>query len=187
LSPVAPSNNHVGRAALVALVGIVVLFAVLGLTTLALQGRNSPDLQLGDQTFKRQNARNLAEEIADRGPVIYGDVSGRKDRDIIVQHLGDDPEEGWYAFLAAPVDKARDCTWRWQDDEELFRATCDEDLTAPADGEGLPQFKVTVADGQVDIDLNADARTTTTTTTTTSSTSTTTGRGSIATTTAVPG
>jgi hypothetical protein len=34
-----------------------------------------------------------------------------------------------------------------------------QDLTAPADGKGLPQFKVTVTDGQLDVDLNADART----------------------------
>ena len=30
--------------------------------------------------------------------------------------------------------------------------------TAPADGEGLTQFPVTVADGRLDVDLNADAR-----------------------------
>ena len=67
-------------------------------------------------------------------------------------------ESWWYAFLAAPLDEARDCTWQWQPDEELFRAACDESLTAPADGEGLPQFKVTVRDGRLDVDLNADAR-----------------------------
>ena len=173
MSPVAPSNNHVGRAALVALVGIIVLFAVLGLTTLALEGRNSPDLQLGDQTFRGGRIDRLAAEIDDRGPIFYGDVSGRRDRDIILQHLGDDPKTGWSAFLAAPVAEARDCTWQWQPDEELFRAKCDRKLTAPADGEGLPQFKVTVADGRLDVDLNADARTTTTRSTTDTSTTTT--------------
>ncbi|CAN5763536.1 hypothetical protein BH10ACT1_BH10ACT1_08540 [soil metagenome] len=166
MSPVAPSNNHVGRAALVALVGVVVLFAVLGLTTLALKGRNSPDLQLGDQTFQGGSTSRLSKEIDDRGPIFYGDVSGRKDRDIILQHLGDDEAKGWYAFLAAPVSKSRDCTWQWQADEEIFRAKCDQDLTAPADGKGLPQFKVTVRGGTLDVDLNTDARKTTTATTT---------------------
>jgi hypothetical protein len=158
VSPVAPSNNHVGRAALVSLVGIVVLAAGLGLATLALGGRDSPDLRLGDQTFRGGSAERLAREIDERGPIIYGDVSGNKDRDMILQHLGDDPEEGWYAFLAAPIDRARDCTWTWQPDEELFRAACDDDLTAPADGEGLPRFPVTVDGGRLDVDLNADAR-----------------------------
>jgi hypothetical protein len=159
VSPVDQSRGHVGRAAAVALVGVIVLVLGLGLTTWALRDRNSTDLQLGDQTFQGGSTESLAAEIAERGPIFYGDVSGRKDRDMILQHLGDDPDEGWYAFLAAPLDKARDCTWMWQPDEELFRARCDDSLTAPADGEGLPQFSVTVDDGEIEVDLNADART----------------------------
>jgi hypothetical protein len=163
MSPVAPSNNHVGRAALVALVGIVVLAIALGLTTLALKGKNSPELPLGDQTFQGGRTDRLSANIERDGPIFYGDVSGRRDRDIILQHLGPGEDEGWYAFLAAPVDKARDCTWAWQPDEEQFRASCDDTLTAPADGEGLPQFKVTVRNGRLEVDLNADARASTTT------------------------
>ena len=175
MSPVAPSNNHVGRAALVALVGVIVLFAVLGLTTLALRGRNSPDLQLGDQTFHAGGASGLAKGIAEDGPRLYGDVSGRQDRDLILQHLGKDATKGWYAFLAAPVTKARDCTWDWKPKEEQFRAKCDRTLTAPADGKGLPQFKVTVTGGELYVDLNADARKKASTTTTTSRSTTTAG------------
>jgi hypothetical protein len=159
VSPVDQSRNHVGRAAAVALVGVVVLGLALALVTLALGGRNSADLNIGDQTFQAGNAEDKAELIAEEGPILYGDVSGRKDRDMILQHLGDDPEKGWHAFLAAPIDKGRECTWVWQPDEELFRAKCDESLTAPADGKGLPQFEVTVVEGQLDVDLNADART----------------------------
>jgi hypothetical protein len=158
VSPVAPSSNHAGRALLVAVVGIAVLIAGLGIATLALGGRDSPDLRLGDETFDAGDAEELAEGIADDGPRLYGDVSGRRDRDMILQHLGDDPETGWTAFLAAPIDQARDCTWQWQPDEDLFRAACDQSLTAPADGEGLPQFPVTVGEGRVDVDLNAAAR-----------------------------
>lgn len=158
MSPVDQSRNHVGRAATVALVGVVVLGLALALVTLALGGRNSTDLNIGDQTFQAGNAEDKAELIAEEGPILYGDVSGRKDRDMILQHIGTDPDEGWHAFLAAPIDKSRECTWIWQPDEELFRAKCDESLTAPADGEGLPQFEVKVVDGQLDVDLNADAR-----------------------------
>ena len=165
MSPVDQSRGHVGRAAAVAAVGIVVLAIGLGVVTLLLSGRDSADVRLGDQTFQGGSTERLAREIAERGPIFYGDVSGRKDRDIILQHVGDDPDDGWYAFLAAPIDKARDCTWEWQGDEELFRAKCDESLTAPADGEGLPQFPVPVVDGRIDVDLNADARTSTTTST----------------------
>ncbi|MBK6855708.1 MAG: hypothetical protein IPG97_03875 [Microthrixaceae bacterium] len=158
MSPVESSGHHAGRAALVALVGVVVLFGTLGLITLTLKDRNSPDLQLGDQTFKAGRAEALAGRIAETGPRLYADVSGRKDRDMILHHIGDDPDSGWYAFLAAPIDKPRDCTWDWQAEDRTFRAKCDRDLIAPADGAGLPQFQVTVVDGQVDVDLNADAR-----------------------------
>ncbi len=165
MSPVAPSrSNHVGRAAIVALVGIIVLVIALGLTTFAFHNTNSPDLRLGDQKFKGGRTDRLAAEIADRGPIFYGDVSGRRDRDIILQHLGTNEKKGWYAFLAAPVNKARDCTWQWQPKQEMFRAKCEPSLTAPADGKGLPQFKVTVANGRLVVDLNADARSTSTTT-----------------------
>ncbi|HWJ61399.1 MAG TPA: hypothetical protein VNS19_05480 [Acidimicrobiales bacterium] len=166
MSPVDQSRNHVGRAATVALVGVVVLGIALGLVTLALGGRNSTDLNIGDQTFQAGSAEKKAELIAESGPILYADVSGRKDRDMILQHIGDDPAKGWHAFLAAPIDKARDCTWIWQPDEELFRAKCDEELTAPADGKGLPQFPVKVVDGQLDVDLNAEARAAASSTTT---------------------
>ncbi|MCU1370894.1 MAG: hypothetical protein JWO77_2088 [Ilumatobacteraceae bacterium] len=170
MSPVDQSRNHVGRAATVALVGVVVLGLALGLVTLALGGRNSSDLNIGDQTFQAGSAQDKAELIARSGPIIYADVSGRKDRDMILQHTGTNPAKGWHAFLAAPIDKARDCTWEWQADEELFRAKCDPELTAPADGKGLPQFQVKVIDGQLDVDLNADARAAASSTSTTSTT-----------------
>ena len=165
MSPVDQSRAHVGQAAAVALVAIVLL--LLGAGAFALVNRNTPsgDLRLGDQTFQGGSTERLAKEIARRGPIFYGDVSGNKERDIILQHLGDDPDEGWYAFRAAPVDKGRSCTWEWQEDEEQFRAKCDRSLTAPADGAGLEQFPVKVRDGRLDVDLNAEARAATTTTT----------------------
>jgi hypothetical protein len=166
VSPVDQSRNHVGRAATVALVGVVVLALALGLVTLALGKRNSTDLAIGDQTFQAGSAEKKADLIDESGPILYADVSGRKDRDMILQHTGTNPETGWHAFLAAPIDKGRDCTWLWQPDEEIFRAKCDTDLTAPADGKGLPQFKVKVVDGELDVDLNADARAASSTTTT---------------------
>jgi hypothetical protein len=164
MSPVDQSRAHVGQAAAVALVAVVLL--VLGAGAFALLNRDTPstDLRLGDQTFQGGSTERLAKEIAERGPIFYGDVSGNKERDIILQHLGDDPSKGWYAFRAAPVDKDRECTWQWQADEDLFRAKCDESLTAPADGEGLEQFPIKVRDGRLDVDLNAEARAATTTT-----------------------
>jgi hypothetical protein len=168
MSPVDQSRGHVGKAAVVSLVGVLVALVGLGLVAVALRGHKT---NLGDATFTGGSTQRLAKEISERGPIIYSDVSGRKDRDMILQHLGTNPEKGWYAFLAAPVSKARDCTWRWRPETSDFVASCDPSLTAPADGEGLPQFKVSVADGRIDVDLNADARTDGSTPTTTAATS----------------
>jgi len=162
VSPVDQSRNHVGRAGLVALLGVFVLVVGLGVAALAIGRRPSADLGLGDQTFQGGSTARLSAEIADRGPIFYGDVSGRKERDMVLQHLGPKANKGWYAFRAAPVDKPRSCTWQWQEKERTFRAKCDRSLTAPADGRGLPQFKVTISKGRIDVDLNARPTSTTT-------------------------
>lgn len=168
--PVERSRGHTGRALAVAGVGVALVLVVLyGVSVLTSQ-QDSFDVGLGSQTFDGGNAERLADEIADRGPIYYGDIgdSGSGDkRDIILQHLGDDPDEGWYAFRAQPPGQDRDCTWDWRPDEEQFRARCDESLTAPADGEGLESYPVDVDDGRLDVDLNFDRRPTTTTTSTT--------------------
>lgn len=144
--------------------GVAIALLLLGLwgASVFTSNQDSFDVGLGDQTFQGGDAERVAAEIAERGPILYPDVSGGGDRDIILQHLGDDPEEGWYAFRAQPADKGRDCTWEWQDDEGLFRARCDESLTAPADGAGLERFPVEVDDGKLDVDLNHERRATTT-------------------------
>jgi hypothetical protein len=167
MSPVAKGGSHAGRALAVGTGAIAIIAVILFLAATVLSDRNSTELRIGDQTFQGGNAERLAEEIADRGPILYGDVSGAKDRDVILQHLGKDPDTRWYMFRAQPPDKGRDCTWEWQPDEQLFRAKCDDSMTAPADGKGLERFPVKVRNGRLDVDLNFAARTTTTTTTTT--------------------
>lgn len=160
MSPVEPSGRgHVGRAALVSLVAIILVFAGLFVISVTIGKRDSPDLRLGDQTFRAGDAERRAAEIERDGPILFSDVSGRQDRDLILQHIGDDPEEGWHAIAAQPIDRARDCFWDWRPDEEIFRASCDPELTAPADGEGLVRYHVTVDDGALEVDLNFEERT----------------------------
>lgn len=162
------TGGHAGRALAVSGVAIAVVLLGLWVAATVASNESSLDVGLGDQTFQGGSAEELAEEIDERGPIIYGDVSGSKERDLILQHLGTDVAEGWYAFRAQPPDKDRECVWRWRADEELFRAACDPTLTAPADGEGLERYPVRVVDGKLDVDLNyADRPTTTTGTTTT--------------------
>jgi hypothetical protein len=162
VSPVEPSRRHAGRALAVSGVGIALVLLVLWGASVLTSRQDSFDVRLGDQTFQGGNAERLAGEIDERGPIIYGDVSGGQDRDLILQHLGDDVDGGWYAFRAQPPDKDRDCVWEWRPDEEQFRARCDASLTAPADGEGLERYPVTVDDGKLDVDLNFERRPSTT-------------------------
>jgi hypothetical protein len=150
MSPVARSQQHAGRALVVAAVGVLLALGfAIGVALLA--NRGSVEVRLGDETFQAGDAASITEDIADRGPVIYSDVAGG-DRDIWVQHLGDDPETGWHAFDVRPAGSPRDCVAEWHPDDEVFVASCTGE-EFPADGDGLPQYPVTIEDGDVDIDL----------------------------------
>lgn len=170
MSPVEQSRSHAGRALAVAGAGVVVALALaFGVAQLASQGR--VDVRLGSDTFADQRAEDAAEEIAERGPIVYADAAG-SDRDIVLQHLGDDPEEGWVALAARPPGVARECTIQSRDRDEPFRLldpsgevsdACDG-REFPPDGAGLPSYPVTVdEDGRLDVDLNAADRATSTT------------------------
>jgi hypothetical protein len=169
VSPVARSQAHAGRVLAVAAVGIALaLVAAFGVAVLA--NRGSVDVRLGDETFAGQNAEDAAARIAETGPILFADAASG-DRDIILQHLGDDPDQGWLAFAARPPGTPRACTLQWEADDEVFRlldadgerrGPCDAQ-EFPPDGEGLPQYPVTVRGGNLDVDLNAADRTTSTT------------------------
>ncbi|MGH9211009.1 MAG: hypothetical protein ACRD2C_10045 [Acidimicrobiales bacterium] len=152
MSPVARSQRHAGRALLVAGIAVVLLIAAAwGFSKLGEQGE--VEIRLGDDTFEAGDAERIAAEIGERGPVIYSDVSGGS-RDIWVQHRGDDPESGWLAFDVRPPGSPRDCVAEWQADDEVFVASCTGE-EFPVDGDGLPQYPVTVEDGDLEVDLNA--------------------------------
>lgn len=170
MSPVAQSRTHAGKALAVAAAGVVVALAVaFFVAQLASQGR--VDVRLGSDTFADQDAEDAAELIAEDGPILYADAAGR-DRDIVLQHLGDDPDEGWIALAARPPGVARACTIQSRDRDAPFRLLdpagevtdeCDG-REFPPDGAGLPSYPVTVGDdGKLDVDLNAERRATSTT------------------------
>jgi hypothetical protein len=143
-------------AVLVALAGVVAgLGLMLFMVNLASRGGESVEVRLGDDRFDAGFADARADAVADGGPILFADVAGGQ-RDIYLQHIGDDPLTGWYAFAAVAPGKARDCFVEWQRDDELFE-DCDGDTFAP-DGEGLTAYVVAVEDGRLLIDINADFR-----------------------------
>lgn len=120
-------------------------------------------LSIGDEVFGPGNIDRLSEDIeAQQTPLLLSDVSGG-DRDIFLQHIGDAPETGWFAFAVRPNDAPRDCFINWELEEQEFSYNCD-DRTIPANGEGLFQYPVMIStSGDITIDLNAAERETDTT------------------------
>jgi hypothetical protein len=170
MSPVAQSRGHAGKALVVAGVGVVAALGIaFGVAQLASQGK--VDVRLGSDTFAQQDAEDAADKIADDGPILYADAAGG-DRDIVLQHRGDDSADGWVALAARPPGVSRECTIQSRDRDGPFRLldadgevsdACDG-REFPPSGEGLPSYPVTVdADGKLDIDLNAEDRATSTT------------------------
>jgi hypothetical protein len=168
VSPVARSQAHAGRVLAVSIVGIA-LAVVAAFAIAVLANRGSVEVRLGDDTFAGQDAEAAADRIAEGGPILYPDAGGG-DRDIYLQHEGDDPDRGWLAFAARPPGAPRECTLRWEGGDDVFRlldpdgqesGACDGQ-EFPPDGSGLTQYPVTVRDGKLDVDLNAADRTTTT-------------------------
>ena len=152
--PVAPGPRPSLRSAVV--VGLAGVAVALGLAlAVLLLTRTSGDVEirLGDRDFRDMDTGRISAEIADRGPILFGDVADG-DLDIILQHLGDDPETGWLAFEARRPGQSRDCFFEWQPDEDLFANSCDPDDTVDAAGTGLRHFDVAVVDGDVRVDIN---------------------------------
>lgn len=150
------TSRSTTTAIVVALAGVVAgLGLVLFVVNLASRGGDDVRISIGDDRFRAGSAEARAETIAETGPVLFGDVAGGS-RDIILQHIGDDPESGWVAIAATAPGKPRDCTLDWQAETGDF-ADCDGDRY-PADGEGLTTYPVTIDDGDLVVDVNAEFR-----------------------------
>lgn len=120
----------------------VVLFMVVQYAS-----RNPDAANLGSEVVT-VNAEVMAERIAETGPRAYQDPRG--DRDVYLQHTGDDPEKGWVLVLAYPPDA--NCAVLWDVKRDVFEAPC-TGRTYPPDGTGLTTFPAPVQDGKVVIDL----------------------------------
>lgn len=142
----------VGAASILGLIAMV--FLASRILNLASDG----ELQVSadQQVFVLEDAEQWAKDIAERGPVAFPDATGR-DRDIYLQHIGEDEKTGWYAFGVRPRDAPTDCVAIWQPDSRTFVDSCDGTVF-PEDGEGLPSYPVEYSDGDLVIDINAESR-----------------------------
>ena len=141
----------------------VVIAVLLGLMVWFATSQGNTEIVLGDRDFNAGNVGAISREIQDRGPILYSDVGSGGQRDLIVTHIGADPEQGWLAFAARRAEDPRDCYFDWDATTEEFSlttavgssTTCDE-VTTDAAGTGLFQYRVEVRDGNIHVLLNED-------------------------------
>ncbi len=142
--------------ALAVIVGGIAVFVTV------LTRQTDVEIRLGDDRFNAGNAADIADEIADNGPILWSDLSGGS-RDLMVNHVGDSPETGWIAFDARRPGDRRDCQVVWNHSAGLFDYSCDPTVTFSPQGSGLTQFPVEIIEGRIIVDLNASQRASTTT------------------------
>jgi hypothetical protein len=151
--PVAQSQGHAGKALAIAAVAIV-LIAVVAVFVAVAVSRDDVELNLGDERFNAGQTDRLSKEIDDGGglPFLYPDLVGR-DRNLFVQHLGDEQDEGWVAFGAFDPDDPS-CAVLIDREAKVLVNACDESVTFPLSGKGLRQYPVSVEDGRIYVDVN---------------------------------
>lgn len=159
MSPVQQTPARSPRSMVLAVGGVVIGIAlVLGLFVWAIPSLTESDVvevRLGDDQFDAGSAEARAESVAEDGPLLFSDPSGR-DRDIFVQHTGEEPTEGWTAFDARRTGQPRECSLEWVSEAQHFVDPCDGTVV-PADGEGLLSYPVEVTeDGELIVDLIPD-------------------------------
>lgn len=158
--PVARGPQINARSALVVgFTGVVIALLLGGMVLWVSSSGDAVTLQLGDAQFDAGFTSRQAEEIDARGPILYADLGTNGTRDIYVQHIGDDPDVGWIAFLARRAVDPRDCTLTWTEETRTFSLvsssdqTCDP-VTVDELGCGLQRFPVGVIDDKVIVFLN---------------------------------
>lgn len=138
------------RAVVVGSLVAAALAAVLLYAVVRFAADNPDQANLGSPVL-RLNAERLAGEIAERGPVLFKDPLDR-DREVFIQHLGDDESEGWLAVRAYAAAADLDCLLQWEPDPGRFVDPCTRSAY-PADGTGLVTYPATVAGATVTVDL----------------------------------
>lgn len=138
----------------------VVVAAALIWAVVRFASENPEKAGLGDTVFHVGRADRLARNVASDGPFLVQDpLSAGRGRNVYVQHLGDDADQGWLAVEARLPDDP-DCEVTWDREDTAF-VDC-RGRVHPADGTGLTTYPADVANGQVSVDLRTETGTATT-------------------------
>jgi hypothetical protein len=99
--------------AVVPVLGGALLIALIMLATwgIAALVKEHPSERLAPPTFTVGGVEGVADEIADRGPLLFPGLNTTTgERTLILDHRGDDPTRGWSVFWAYPADRDASCT-----------------------------------------------------------------------------
>jgi hypothetical protein len=149
--------------AVLPVIGGLAFFVVLGLVlwgvaALVSGGGSSVRVDLGENVFEPGRADDLAEEIADNGPILFpGLVGPAGTRAIGVNHTGVDPLTGWAVYSLVPPGAPASCVLQLDRATRQLASPSCTPTRFPADGTGLEPVPWTVDDdGDLVIDLTPD-------------------------------
>jgi len=107
------SKSPFTRAVFPIVGGIVFFAALFGVTWLMatyVTNKTETTTTTGDRTFVVGQVADIAESIAENGPVLYPDLRdplGK--RSIVIEHNGTDVAKGWQVYYACPADRTDEC------------------------------------------------------------------------------
>ena len=118
------------RALTFAVVAVVVGLGA-GFLMLRLADSGRVDVRLGDAEFRAGSAESFSDDIAEGGPLLFQDLNS--DRDIFIQHLGEDINRGWLVFETRWPGSPSSCGLTWEAASRQFVPPDSEEC------EGLPR------------------------------------------------
>ena len=107
------SKSPFTRAVFPIVGGIVFFAALFGVTWLMatyVTNKTEVTTATGNRTFVVGQVADIAESIAENGPVLYPDLRdplGK--RSIVIEHNGTDVAKGWQVYYAYPADRTDAC------------------------------------------------------------------------------
>jgi hypothetical protein len=134
-------TSPVAQALLPIVAGLVFLGILFGGLWIAasMVSSGKANLRVGSAVFDKLRYDTLAKDITQNGPRLYPSLIGTTESYLYVNHIGDDPTKGWYAFNASRAGQPNKCTVVWKPIANVFEDPCDS-ATYPPNGDGLQQY-----------------------------------------------
>lgn len=123
-----------------------------GFLMLRLADSGGVDVRLGDAEFLAGSAESRSDDIAEGGPLLFPDPNS--DRDIFVQHLGEDPNRGWLVFETRWPGSPSSCSLTWEAASRQFVPPDSEECRGlpRAEADGTAVIAAADASGPISVD-----------------------------------